>query len=281
MKVIKKLNNNAAICCDGNNQELIAIGKGIGFPKTPYELLDMNKVDMTFYRVNEQTISLISSIPSKIISVSIQLVKIAQATINNSFSTNIVFSLADHINFAIERVRNNQTFDFSLSYDIEHLYPKEYELGIKAIQLINKELNVRLPKGEVTAIALHFINSKETSKTELNQNITENLLLLVTNTIEKNFNLVIDKKSFAFNRFKIHFKYYLQRLRDGNQISEEISPDLMKDIGKGYKKIYKCAVEIVNAIDERLHVQTTDDELFYLAIYINRMINKVGDSNNG
>ena len=38
MQVINKLNNNFAICIDGEGKELIAVGKGIGFPKTPYEV---------------------------------------------------------------------------------------------------------------------------------------------------------------------------------------------------------------------------------------------------
>ena len=49
MQVIKKLNNNFAICLDKEGNELVAYGKGIGFPKTPYELTDLSKIDRTFY----------------------------------------------------------------------------------------------------------------------------------------------------------------------------------------------------------------------------------------
>ena len=35
MKVIKKINNNVALCLDGNQRELIAFGKGIGFKPIP------------------------------------------------------------------------------------------------------------------------------------------------------------------------------------------------------------------------------------------------------
>ena len=42
MIVLKKINNNVAICRDGNQRELIAIGRGIGFPPTPYELTDLS-----------------------------------------------------------------------------------------------------------------------------------------------------------------------------------------------------------------------------------------------
>lgn len=41
MTVVKKINNHAAICRDGNRRELIAFGKGIGFPLLPCELTDL------------------------------------------------------------------------------------------------------------------------------------------------------------------------------------------------------------------------------------------------
>ena len=52
MRVIKKLNNNAVICVDNNGNQLIALGNGIGFPKTPYTLNDLSKIRKTFYGVN-------------------------------------------------------------------------------------------------------------------------------------------------------------------------------------------------------------------------------------
>ena len=52
MQVINKLNNNFAICIDGEGKELIAVGKGIGFPKTPYEVEDLNLITRTFYDID-------------------------------------------------------------------------------------------------------------------------------------------------------------------------------------------------------------------------------------
>ena len=45
MKVIKKINNNVALCLDGNQRELIAFGKGIGFKPIPYELTDLSVIE--------------------------------------------------------------------------------------------------------------------------------------------------------------------------------------------------------------------------------------------
>ena len=58
MRVIKKINNNVALCLDNNNHELIAFGKGIGFPKIPYELDDLNKIDRTYYGINHNYLNL-------------------------------------------------------------------------------------------------------------------------------------------------------------------------------------------------------------------------------
>lgn len=53
MEVIKKLGNNAAICKDNSGRELIALGLGIGFPKCPYTLDDLSKIERTFYNTLE------------------------------------------------------------------------------------------------------------------------------------------------------------------------------------------------------------------------------------
>ena len=52
MQVIKKINNNFAICVDGEGNELIAFGKGIGFPKVPYEIEDLSVINRTFYDID-------------------------------------------------------------------------------------------------------------------------------------------------------------------------------------------------------------------------------------
>lgn len=38
MKVIKRINNNYAVALDENGKKLIIYGRGVGFPKAPYEL---------------------------------------------------------------------------------------------------------------------------------------------------------------------------------------------------------------------------------------------------
>lgn len=275
MRVEKKINNNVAVCTDGNGQELIALGRGIGFQKTPYELTDLSKIDMTFYRVSSQTVQMLTTISEDVIMVSSKIVQLAQTKLQNQFSTNVVFSLADHISFAIERIKKNEIFDFSLSYDIQHLYPKEYDVGLKALQYVKEDLKIIFPKAEATAIAMHFINAREVSSQNISKSNTDNTLNLIIGTIEDQFNIKIDKKSFAFNRFKIHLQYFLKRIESNKQIHDEISVQLIQDMMENNYQIFKCGKEIVAQLNEKYRTEITDDEMFYLMIYIQRIMRGV------
>ena len=275
MRVEKKINNHVAVCTDGNGQELIALGRGIGFPKTPYELTDLSKIDMTFYRVSSQTVQMLTTISEDVIMVSSKIVQLAQTKLQNQFSTNVVFSLADHISFAIERIKKNEIFDFSLSYDIQHLYPKEYDVGLKALQYVKEDLKIIFPKAEATAIAMHFINAREVSSQNISKSNTDNTLNLIIGTIEDQFNIKIDKKSFAFNRFKIHLQYFLKRIESNKQIHDEISVQLIQDMMENNYQIFKCGKEIVAQLNEKYRTEITDDEMFYLMIYIQRIMRGV------
>ena len=63
MQVIKKLNNNFALCLDSNGVEMIAYGKGIGFPPTPYEVIDLNQIRRTFYDISSDYLGMMESLP--------------------------------------------------------------------------------------------------------------------------------------------------------------------------------------------------------------------------
>ena len=86
MKIIKKINNNVAEAIDGNGNHLIAFGKGLGFPKTPYELTDLNKITMTFYKLSEYFEGLLREIPEEILNLSAEIVSMAQEELNGQLN---------------------------------------------------------------------------------------------------------------------------------------------------------------------------------------------------
>jgi len=101
IRVVKKINNNVALCVDSDNKELIAFSKGIGFKPIPYEISDMSLIDRTFYSVKNEYIALLEEIPADIIKISNDIVEYARTKISHDINESLFFVLADHINYAI------------------------------------------------------------------------------------------------------------------------------------------------------------------------------------
>ena len=52
MKLLRKINNNAAVAQDNRGREMVVLGRGVGFHPMPYELTDLSVVYRTFYDVD-------------------------------------------------------------------------------------------------------------------------------------------------------------------------------------------------------------------------------------
>lgn len=276
MKAIKKINNNVAICIDNNDNELIAFGKGLGFPKMPYTITDLSSIQMTFYRIDSYLYQMIEEIPEEILEVSAEIVANAQKELKCSLNPNLVVSLSDHINFAIVRQKKYKEVKMAFSYDIENLYPEETKLGRKALELIRKKLGIVLPESEITNIAIHFINAEEENNSIIGDVDTEKTIEEVALIIENYFTIDIDRKSFAYNRFATHLRYYLSRIQSDEQFINGVE-NIMAHTIKENKAVYECAQLVGNYISDVIGSDYTEDELFYLMIHINRMIIKSDD----
>ncbi|WP_313340578.1 PRD domain-containing protein [Lacrimispora sp.] len=271
MKAIKKINNNVAICVDDNNKELIAFGKGIGFPSMPYQITDLGSISMTFYRMDKSYYKLLEEIPEEVFEVSALIVKRAQNTLDCRLNPNLLPGLADHINFALIRLKKFKKMKMLFSYDVEQLYPAETELGRYAVNLIQKKLLVKLPESEITNIAMHFVNAEEENINDSSKWDVELLIDGITNEIEKWFGVSIDRKGFNYNRFVMHLRYSLKRIEEKKQFEDD-NGKLFEIMKEESPEIYECSLNISSIIGDKLQEQITQDEILYLMIHISRIL---------
>ncbi len=270
MRAIKKVNNNVAVCLDSSGKELVAFGKGIGFPQMPYEIKNLNQITMTFYKIDSSFYHLVSEIPDDVLEVAALIAFKAQTTLKTSLNPNLVVGLADHINFAIIRLRKFKKMKMLFSYDIEHLYPIETELGHYAVNLVWKKLHVKLPESEVTSIAIHFVNAEEEHEAS-NVDDFELLIIDIIKYIENFFKIKIDESDFNYNRFVMHLRYYFQRIESANQFFNS-AKELIDPIRQNHPDVYTCSYEIAQVIEKRLNIACTEDEILYLMIHVYRII---------
>ena len=273
MKVIKKINNNVAVCVDNDGHELVAFGKGIGFPKIPYVLKDLSLIWRTYYGIKPNYLDLFNEIPEEIFVLSAKIVDVAKTKIKNEINSNIVFTLADHINFAIERYRKNMDIKMPFNYDIRHLYEEEMNVGEYAIKLINQEMDTHLSKDEAVSIAMHFINAENMQRNEENEVDEKTIILDLTKIIEADFSMTIDRDGFNYSRFVSHMQYLLKRRENDTEITSE-NKKMYDSMKNAYQKTFDCVLHIKEYLITALNWNPSEEELLYLMLHINRLCSR-------
>lgn len=276
MKIIKKINNNVAIGLDGRGKELIVFGKGIGFPKIPYELTDLSKVERTFYDIEPQYYGLLQELPEDIIRVASKMVLRIKNQVAKNLNPNLVFILADHINFAVERARKGLDASLPYSYELEYEQPELTKLAAFFVKNIRKRYEVFLPKGEITSITMHILNAMEGTSKKLEEKESSGMIIRkVTELIEEHFEIQIDKESFNYFRFKNHMKYFVDRKSRKEEFTDQ-NQELYDSMKKSYPETYECVLKINEYITNIFHERCSSEEMLYFIIHVNRLYMKEG-----
>ncbi|WP_298733673.1 PRD domain-containing protein [uncultured Subdoligranulum sp.] len=268
MRVVKNINNNISLCLDSHNNEVVAFGKGIGFMKPPYDV-PLSKIDRTFYDVSEEQIGLLNRIPEEVLETAAAIVDLANETSGHQFRENVVFTLADHIDFCIQRQKEHIHFKLPLFYEVRQLYPEESKIGQKALQIIRQRLGVELPREEGAAIALHFVNYQAQ---EVQGDTVDYGAIIdeTTRTVEEELHVSIDKDGFNYYRFVTHMHYMMKRTQNDQMIVSQ-NQDIFESLCQEFPDIYRCACKIGADMEKTLHQKLTDEEMLYLMLHINRL----------
>lgn len=273
MIVVKKINNNVAVCRDGNQRELVAFGKGIGFHATPYELTDLRKIERTFYDVCPQYLSLLSDIPYEVVQFTARHLLAIQDQLPYETNANLVLTLADHIAFVIERSKKGIYVRMPSIYEMELNYPVEVKVGKYFVSAVKKEFKVNLPKDEVQGIAMHFINARDRSRIEnvpcIEQHYEE-ILQETTQIIEQELNIHVQQDTFNYSRFATHLQYLLNRAFEDKPIDSS-NLQMYKSACDEYPEISSCVDIICNHYEKTWLFNLSEEEKLYLIMHINRI----------
>lgn len=273
VRITKKINNNVVLGVDPKGKEVVIFGKGIGFHEIPYELKDSSLISKTFYDIDSSYLELLSEIPEDIFNVSSKIVDYARSKVGCELNPSLEFMLADHINFAVIRLKEFIDVTNPLTNDIKYLYKTEMEIGYKALDMIEEDLQIRFPKGEAASIALHIINA-EGMQNDMNNTIkVTKLLKEITKIVEESFDFEIDQDSIDYSRFVIHLKYFVQRVKEPKEKVSDSTKLLLESIKAQSPDTYKCFQKIESYLKKTLNWKYSEEDQLYLLVHINRILN--------
>ena len=266
MKIKKNINNNVSLCEDSQGRELIAFGKGIGFIKPPCEV-PLEKIQRTFYNIPENYLSVMEVIPEEVLDVAMEIYDYARKRIHHGIPSSVVFTLADHIQFAIKRETEHISIQLPMLYEIKNLYPDETVIGSYAVKLINRRFRIRLTREEAASIALHFIGGTKTAQ-KANKD-EKKIVEACTKIVEETMKIQIDTNGFNYSRFLTHLHYLLERVKKNESLDTE-NEKVYDELKRQYPEAYQCALQI----EAYLSVQLKNEEILYLILHINRLCSR-------
>lgn len=273
MKVIKKINNNVALALNDKKEEVIIVGKGVGFPKIPYDLTDRGIIETIYYTPkNMKAFELLNGISEEAVALAEEIIHFGERFLDKKINSIIFLTLTDHIDSALERYNEALSINNPLQWEIKCLYPAEYHIGIEALKIIEKKSGIKLPLTEASLIALHFANaqmgSNELSETTKVTSISGELI----NIVKYHFKIDFDEESINFIRFAIHVMYFVRRLVEGKTLQNE-NESFYEMFKEKYKDELACVDKIEKYIYKNYGFNCSNDEKLYLLLHIQRLKN--------
>ncbi|WP_195939894.1 BglG family transcription antiterminator LicT [Romboutsia sp. 1001713B170131_170501_G6] len=278
MLIQKIYNNNVVLVVDDEtNKELVLTGCGIGFKKKVGEKVDQDKIEKKFVMEDENLAKKITRIATEvdedIFNVTSKIIEYAKQNLNAELDDYIYVALADHISFAIKRYNQNIEIKNDLLYEIKRIHKKEFQIGMWAIDYINKEFNVNFTKDEAAFIAMHIINANYKESTKESFLMTK-IVKEILNIIRYYYSVEFKEDDFNYDRLVTHLKFFAKRLIKKEQV-ENNDNELLEIIKIQYEKPYNCSCKIKKYIENNHEYIVTEDELLYLTLHINRVISAI------
>ncbi|KGA23799.1 MULTISPECIES: BglG family transcription antiterminator LicT [Pectobacterium] len=273
MKIAKILNNNVVTVIDENNNESVVMGRGLGFKKHSGDLLDETLIERVFVMKSGELTSrlqeLLSEIPMDVITTADKIILLAKDRLPGKLQNSVYISLTDHCHFAIERHKQGVDIRNVLLWEIKRLYPKEFAVGLEALDIIEQRLAVRLPEDEAGFIALHLVNAQLDSEMPEVLQITK-IMQEILNIVKYQLSLDYNEQALSYHRFVTHLKFFAQRLIGKSTVfsDDESLHDVVKE---RYQLSYRCAEKIQVHIIQKYQYTLTKEELMFLTIHIERV----------
>lgn len=277
MKLKKALNNNVILAKNDNHQEMVVFGNGIGYNLKPGDPIDESKISKVFtlqtQDLTRKMAALLKEVPLKYFEIAEEIIAYAREKLSTPLSDYILMTLTDHIYFAVQRYEKGQEIRNVLLWEIKKLYKAEFDIGLKAIEIIDKKTGICFKEDEAGFIAMHIANTQfdgnEIDKTVKIAKFTQDILGI----IKYHYGIVFDEESWNYGRLLTHLKFFAQRILSNDHIEND-DDYLFEQVQDKYTKAFECVKKIEKYVLNGYGTQITRAEMVYLVLHINRVTNR-------
>jgi beta-glucoside operon transcriptional antiterminator len=285
MHIDKILNNNVIITKD-NGIEQVIMGRGIAFKRRIGDNIDESRIEKVFRLSNDNEMarfeSLLSNLSLEVIEVADEIFHFAEVSLQKSLNELVYIAIVDHLSTALERQRQGIRMSNFLLWDIKRFFPREFEIGMKGVQMINERLNVDFGEEEAGFLTFHLLDGEMEVGVDEVSRLTV-IMQEIMNLLKYYFHTEFDENSSYFSRFSTHLKYFAQQVVQNNEKTPQptqVDDDLFHMVKKKYPVAYEAVEMIAKFLLERYTYRVSHGEKAFLTIHIMRILPNAADESS-
>lgn len=272
-RITKILNHNSFMGIESkNDQECLIMGKGVAFGKKVGQTVSVTG-DARVYSLKELTDrgeakEIIKSVSPLCLELANEVLDQAEEEFGK-VDRSILFTMADHLDFAVRRIQNGEQISNPLTDDIRIMFYKEYKVAGCIRDLLKEKLGIRIDEHEIGYIALHvhaaIVDENVSQAMEIARTVRECICM-----VEEETGKSIDVMSLSYNRLMNHVRYMVARAIHGEMLKMSLN-DYMSVKFPGP---YMTAEKICRKMEKSLKLPIPDIEIGYLAMHLERMMDR-------
>lgn len=272
-RITKILNHNSFMGTESkNDQECLIMGKGVAFGKKVGQTVSVTG-DARVYSLKELTDrgeakDIIKSVSPLCLELANEVLDQAEEEFGK-VDRSILFTMADHLDFAVRRIQNGEQISNPLTDDIRIMFYKEYKVARCIRDLLKEKLGIRIDEHEIGYIALHvhaaIVDENVSQAMEIARTVRECICM-----VEEETGKSIDVMSLSYNRLMNHVRYMVARAIHG----EKLKMSLNDYMSVKFPGPYMTAEKICRKMEKSLKLPIPDIEIGYLAMHLERMMDR-------
>lgn len=273
-RVEKVLNHNVILAIyENDKQEYLIMGKGIGFGKKIAERIEIGEETRVYSLVDiknaKDTTSSVKEIEPIYLEAANMLLDEAEKQIGK-VDRSVLIPLADHIEFAVKRIREQGEISNPLISDIQVLFYMEYKVAQQILPFLAENSDITMSESELGYIALHIHSAIAEQNVASSMQVARCVRECI-HLIEQEIHQTIPVTTLSYNRLMNHVRYMVLRAEQG----EEIKLSMNDYMELRFKKSYAIATYVCDEMGKILHTKLHEHELGYLAMHIQRCIEEI------
>ena len=212
--------------------------------------------------------TIIKSIDPEILEIANQVLDQAESVFG-TIDRSILFPLADHIYYAVERIKKKEQISNPLTEDIRVLFHMEFKAAESIRPLLQKQFGIDIEDDEVGYVALHIHSAIEDEKVSQAMQMARSVRECIS-MVEEAIGKPIDIASLSYNRLMNHVRYMVARAIHG----EKLKMSLNDYMSVKFPGPYMTAEKICRKMEKSLKLPIPDIEIGYLAMHLERMMDR-------